>query len=197
MQKQSKFDVYKLTYLAIMTAVVVVLQLAGAFIRFGTFSVSLVLLPIVLGTVVGGIGGGVWLGAVFGVTVLISGDAALFLGIDAFGTVLTVMAKGMLCGFAAGLVYKSLARVNTYLAVIAAAVACPIVNTGVFLIGCRLFFYDWICDVAAVGSGWGPVAYMFIGLVGLNFVFELLFNVVLSPILVRLIRLLPKAGKEA
>ena len=67
--------------LALFTALVVILKLLGSFIRFGPFSISLVTLPIVVGAVLYGAWGGVWLGLVFGVTVLLSGDAATY---DAF-----------------------------------------------------------------------------------------------------------------
>ena len=82
---------------AILTALVVVLQFMGQFIRLGPFMISLVLVPIVIGAAIGGAKSGAWLGFVFGVTVLISGDAAVFLAVNAFGTVVTVLAKGQLC----------------------------------------------------------------------------------------------------
>lgn len=44
-----KNDIQSLVGTAIVSAVVVVLQLLGSFIKFGTFSVSLVLVPIVIG----------------------------------------------------------------------------------------------------------------------------------------------------
>lgn len=45
---ESMSKTQKLTLLALLTAIVVVLQLLGSFIRFGGFSISLVLVPIVL-----------------------------------------------------------------------------------------------------------------------------------------------------
>ena len=179
-------NAFKLTYLAIMTAIVIILQFAGSFIHLGTFSISLVLLPIVLGVVVGGPLSGLWLGLVFGVTVLATGDAALFLGINAFGTVLTVLVKGMLCGFFAGLVFKLLQNINLYLATLCAAIVCPLVNTGVFLVGTRLFFWDWVNEMAN-GAGSAAWAWVFVALIGGNFIFELLFNIVLSPAIIRLL----------
>lgn len=179
-------NAFQLTYLAIMTAIVIVLQFAGSFIHLGTFSISPVLLPIVLGVVVGGPLSGLWLGLVFGVTVLATGDAALFLGINAFGTVLTVLLKGMLCGFFAGLTFKALQKVNLYFATLCAAVVCPLVNTGVFLIGTRLFFWEWVNEMAQ-GAGSVAWAWVFVALIGANFFFELIFNVVLSPAIIRLI----------
>ena len=63
----------KLVGVALFTAIVIVLQLIGGGIKVGAFSVSLVLIPIVLGTALYGIGAGAWLGLVFGVTVLLTG----------------------------------------------------------------------------------------------------------------------------
>ena len=68
----------KIVGLGLFTAIVIVLQLMGSFIRFGTFSISLVLVPVVIGAALYGAGAGAWLGFVFGVVVLLSGDAAAF-----------------------------------------------------------------------------------------------------------------------
>lgn len=187
---QKNTNTQKIVGLGLFTAIVVVLQLLGSFIKFGTFSVSLVLVPVVIGAALYGATAGAWLGFVFGVVVLLSGDAAAFLGVNALGTVLTVLAKGMLAGYVSGLVYKAFESKNRMLAVALAAVACPVVNTGVFLIGCLLFFMETIGGWAdAMGFGANVGQYMIIGLVGANFLFELLFNVVLSPVIVRLIRI--------
>ena len=137
----------KIVGLGLFTAIVIVLQLMGSFIRFGTFSISLVLVPVVIGAALYGAGAGAWLGFVFGVVVLLSGDAAAFLGVNALGTILTVLVKGTLAGLLSGLVYKALENKNRTLAVAVAAVVCPVVNTGVFLIGCLLAF--------ATGTSWG------------------------------------------
>ena len=66
-----------LTGVALFTAIVVVLQFLGAFIRFGPFSISLVLIPIVVGAALYGAGAGAWLGFVFGLVVLLVGGTAL------------------------------------------------------------------------------------------------------------------------
>lgn len=186
----------KLVGIALFTAIVVVLQLIGSAIKFGQFSVSLVLIPIVVGTALYGIGAGAWLGLVFGVTVLISGDAAAFLTVDVFGTIVTVLLKGTLAGLAAGAVYKLIEKKNRYVATIAAAFICPVVNTGVFLLGCLVFFMPTINEWAA-GLGFESAgAYMITGLVGLNFVFELVVNLVLGPVIVRLVDLGKKELKK-
>ncbi len=176
----------KLVLAALLTALVVLLQYLGAFVRFGPFSISLVLIPIVIGAATCGAGIGAWLGFVFGAVVLISGDAAAFLAVDVIGTVVTVLVKGTACGLVAGLVYKLLEKVNMWVAVIAAGLVCPIVNTGVFLVGCLIFFMDTVTQWAG-GTNVGH--YMIFGLVGGNFLFEVLFNIVLSPGVVRLLNI--------
>lgn len=180
----------KLVGIALFTAIVVVLQFLGTFIRFGPFAISLVLVPIVVGTALYGYKAGALFGLVFGITVLASGDASLFLAVNPFGAVVTVLLKGTLAGLCAGLVYKAFEKKNKYLAVVSSAVVCPIVNTGLFLVGCSVFFMDTIRQWAE-GAGFGSDVgkYMIVGLVGLNFVFELAVNAILSPVILRLINI--------
>lgn len=179
----------KIVGVALFTAIVVVLQLLGSFIRFGPFSISLVLIPIVVGTALYGIGAGAWLGLVFGVTVLASGDASAFLAVNVPGTIITVLAKGAAAGLLSGAVYKLVEKKNKTAATICAAIATPIANTGVFLLGCLIFFMPTINGWAAAVGIESAGTYMITTLVGFNFIFELLVNVVLSPIIVRLIGL--------
>ncbi len=178
-----------LTGLALFTAIVVVLQFLGSFIRFGTFSISLVLIPIVVGAALYGPAAGAWLGFVFGMVVLLSGDAAPFLTVNPLGTVLTVLVKGSLSGLCAGLAYRALEKKNEWLAAFAAAVTAPVVNTGVFLIGCCLFFLPTISEWGKAAGFENVGAYMVTVFVGLNFLLELAVNLILSPVIVRLIKL--------
>ena len=206
--------------IGLFTAIVLVLQFLGGGIKFGMFSISLVLLPIVVGAAVYGWQAGAWLGFTFGVAVLLSGDAAAFLAVDVVGTVLTVLVKGTAAGLCSGLVYKLvvtlmnkhskkrmqyiknnygigeccetgmyeyISRNNRYVAVIAAAVICPIVNTGIFLLGCVLFFMETVAGWGAAFGFENVASYMFLGLAGTNFLIELATNLLLSPVIVRLI----------
>ena len=174
-----KTNTRKIAGVGLLTAVVVVLQLLGSFIHFGPFSISLVLIPIVVGASLYGVLSGAWLG-------LISGNAAAFLAVNPGGTVITVLLKGALAGLLAGAVYKAIEKKNKVVATIVAAIICPVVNTGIFLIGCRLFFFDTIKTWAA---GTNVFVYMITGLVGFNFLFELGLNIILSPTIVKLTKL--------
>jgi uncharacterized membrane protein len=171
------------------TAIVAVLQFLGGGIKFGMFSISLVLVPIVVGAAVYGWKSGAWLGFAFGAAVLLSGDAAAFLVIDPLGTILVVLLKGTACGLISGLVYLLLQKLNRTVAVFASALVCPVVNTGIFLIGCRIFFWETIAGWGAA-MGYANVAdYAIYGLVGINFLIEIAVNLLLAPVIVRLIQI--------
>ena len=190
MKANNKERIMRLTGIGLLTAVVIVLQILGSFIRFGPFSISLVLIPIVVGTALYGYAAGGWLGFVFGLAVLLSGDAAAFLAVHIPGTVITVLAKGTLAGVVSGLVFRLLSKKTVFGATVAAAITCPIVNTGVFLLGCLSFFMPTIREWA-VGFGFGDHVgtYMIVGLVGLNFIAEFVINIVLVPAIVQVIRI--------
>ncbi len=195
MERQRKMSTRTMVLGALLTALVVILQFMGSFIKFGMFSISLVLIPIAIGAITCGKRVSTWLGLVFGVVVLASGDAAAFLVVNAPGTVITVLLKGVACGFFAGLVYELIAKATkkTYIAGVVAALVCPIANTGVFLLGCLVFFMETIA-VWAEGLGFGANVgrYMIFGLVGGNFLFEMAVNIILAPAIVHVIKVVSK-----
>lgn len=182
----------KIVGIGLFTAIVVALQLLAASIKFGPFSITLVLAPIVIGAALYGVGAGAWLGVAFGLSVLISGDAAAFMTINPAGTVITVLLKGMLAGLAAGLIYKALEKTNKTVAVVLAGIACPIINTGIFLAGCYLFFQEWLVSVFGT-TGFATVV---TGLVSVNFAVELGINMVLASVIVRVIDIGKKQLKK-
>jgi uncharacterized membrane protein len=186
---KNKQQTQKLALLALLTAMVAILAYFGGFIKIGGLaSISLTLIPVVLGAALCGPLAGAWLGAVSGIIFFVTADSAFWMGLSAPGTIVTVMVKGILAGLFAGLVYQLLERINRYLAVIVAAIVCPVVNTGIFLVGCRIFFFDTV-QAGAAGEGMSTFAYLIVFFVGLNFVFELLTNIVLSPTILRILNI--------
>lgn len=182
----------KLAFMALLTALVAVLSYFGGFIKIGGLaSISLTLIPVVLGSAIYGPLAGAWLGGVSGAVFFMTADAAFWLGLSVFGTILTVMVKGIMAGLCAGFVYKLFEKKNQYVAVIASAIVAPVVNTGIFLVGCMLFFVDTV-NAGAAGAGMSVGAYLIIAFVGLNFVFELLANIVLSPAIYRVLNIKKK-----
>ncbi len=190
-------NVKKMVGLSLLSAVIVVLQLIATVlpIKIGPVSISLVLVPVVIGAAVYGPSGGAVLGGVFGIV------ATIFCinGLDAGGQmvfqaspalcILVVMAKGVLAGLASGLIYKLLKGKKPFVAILLAAIACPVVNTGIFLLGMGLFFMD-VLQVWAGGSN--VAGYLLSGIVLLNFIPELLINMLFSPASQRIIRIVSK-----
>ena len=112
-------------------------------------------------------------------------------------TVLTCLGKATLAGWGAALIYKALKGKNQYLAVILAAAAAPIINTGVFvLIMIFVLSEELAKTMANFGiSGVNVVDYVIFTLSGINFIVEFLVNVVLAPAIYSLIKVFSK-GKE-
>ena len=191
---KGKINTNTIIGLGLLTAIVVVMQFISMGLRFGTFSITLTLVPIIVGASLYGWKAGAWLGAVFGAVVLLT-DAGAFLAVNIPGTIVTVLAKGIAAGAAAGLIYTLIAKKNSTAAVIAAAVVSPIVNTGIFLLGCRIFFWDFIGQIA-IGEGFESAgAYIIFGMVGINFLVELGVNLVLSSAIVTIVNLAKKKRK--
>lgn len=185
----SRDQIRRLTLAAMLTAIVFVLQLLDSLIKLGIFSTaSLVLIPIVIGAALLGWKAGAWLGFVFAAAVLISGDAAPFFAVTILGTIITVVVKGIAAGTASGLVYQLLGKKHPVIGTVAAAFVCPVVNTGVFLLGCRIFFWDTVKSWAAAANIASAEKYVLFSLVGINFLVELALNLILSPVAIRLIK---------
>ena len=171
--------------IALLMAMIAVMQFIGGMIPpVGGFSISLVLIPIVLGAAVFGPKAGAFLGGTFSTIVIINcitgsdpGGAMVFQA-NPILCILVVMAKGVLAGLASGLVYHGLKRFNKFIAMVAAAIICPLVNTGVFVVCMYLFFIE----VLSAWAGGGDVlGYILTGLILANFVPELIINCVFSP----------------
>ena len=198
MQKNLNLKINRLVGIGIFTAIVVVLQIVGSFIRFGSFSISLVLVPIVVGAAVYGATAGAILGGAFGAVVLIYcingadiGGNMLWVSNPALTAALCLV-KGIAAGFAAGLVYSAVSKKNLYAGVICAAIVAPITNTGIFLAAMSLLYRDMLTLWA---DGTDLVYYVFISLAGVNFMLELGINIVICPAILRIINVVKGAKK--
>ena len=182
----------KIVTLGILTAIVIILQFVSMAIRTATFSITLSLVPIVVGAALYGKWSGAWLGGVFGIAVLLTGDAAPFLALSVHGTIITVMLKGILAGFVSGLVYELLSKKNELVATYIAGILAPITNTGVFIIGCYAFFFDVLKSGAEGGS---TFKYVIVAFIGFNFIIELAVNLIFSSSIARIIKIGKKQVK--
>jgi uncharacterized membrane protein len=182
----------RLAGMGIFTAIVVVLTVIATFVKFGPFSITLALAPIVVGAAIYGPKAGAWLGGAFGIVVLIMcivgadvGGAILWNANPAATAVLCIV-KGAAAGWVAGLVYKAFCKKNVTLGVVLAAICSPIVNTGIFCAAMVLIYHETLVQWA---GGADVVYFIFFGLIGVNFLVEMLVNAVLSPVIARIVRL--------
>ena len=173
--KNTFFTAKNIAVLAVLVALVVVLQVFGLAIPMpGGTSMSFVLVPIIVGGMLLGPIAGLLLGLVFGIVTIFDPLALALMNITPVAAVATVVLKGMLAGLVSALLFKVVSRKNRYVAAFVAAIAAPVVNTGIFFIGC-LIMRDAI--VACVGQAF----WAFIGLIMINFAIELAINIVLAP----------------
>ena len=191
-KKPTESKTQKMAVLSIFTAVIAVLTVLCTFVRFGPFSITLALAPIIIGAALYGAGAGAYLGGVFGFVVLLTGlfgwdggTVMYLLGQNAIACILICIGKGAAAGWVSGLVYRLLEKKNMHLAVIVAAVVCPVVNTGLFVLGMLLFYMS---TLQAWAGGQNMVYFVLIGLAGVNFLVELAVNLVLSSGITSIIR---------
>ncbi len=196
--KKEYFSARTITWFAILLALVVVLQIWGSAIPVGATKLCFTLVPIVLGAIILGPIAGMILGLAFGVVVLITA----LVGGDVFTlyllqqspvmTLLIIFVKGALCGFMPGLIYKWL-RKYPVLAIFIAAASAPIFNTGIFILGALIISGAVGNVMASLGiTGQSVIYFVIIGCAGINFLVELAINLIVSPALERIIKIIGK-----
>ena len=177
----------KITLIGLLTALTAVLS----YIKIpvvSTATVTLVLPVVVVGAILCGPLVGAWLTVIPAITAI--PEAALFMTYNPFGTILTLLLKGLLAGFAAGMLYKLLSGKHPKGAIFASAAIAPVINSGVFVLGCYIFIWPELIELAeANGVGIGLLLF---GLAGMNFIIEIILNIVLCPALVRVINIAKK-----
>lgn len=184
---KNKKLIKKMVTLGILGSLVACLSLIK--IPLGQFSITLALIPLVVGAILYGPIGGAFLGLVMGIVILFV-DAAYFYAFNPFGTIIVVIVKSTVAGVASGLLFNLLKNKNKVLAIILATIIAPIVNTGIFFIGCYVFFYPLILENA--GSSKDVFMFIILSYIGLNFVVEFLINCILAPTVVYLINKVAK-----
>ncbi len=202
---KNSLKIKRLVGTASLAALVVVLQLLSNYIQFGTVSITLALIPMVVGAIIYGPLTGFGLGALMGIIILTAPSTVTFLSFNAFATVVLCVLKTGLAGLACGWIYKGLIRLNVLgkakfsVAIITATLVAPIINTGLFILGTAILFQglsitseagEVIVLVPSAG-GFGAAFSAAVGFVALtNFLVEFAVSVVLSPAMVYLTKIL-------
>lgn len=182
----------KLTTLAILTALVIVLQLICTVIKFGPFSITLALTPIIIGAAIYGPLTGAFLGFIFSAVVYITGltgmDGGFILTMmeySAFGTTFLCLLKGTVAGFVAGLLFRALEKLNKTVAAFVTSAVAPIVNTGLFALGMMTIFYGFLSG--STPNGDSPIGMLFLSWIGINFIVEFATNLIFGTVLTRVV----------
>ena len=196
MEKKFTFTAKQITGIAVLLALVIVLQTVLGSVSVGAVTLNFTLIPIVLGGILFGGVAGLILGFACGVVVLIQ----VMLGANPFYTLiwandplvttLTCLVKSSVAGYLGGLVYSMLRKKQPIVAVFVASAIVPIVNTGLFIVGC-LLMVDSVHSLSAI-SGQNLLVFILVGLVTFNFFIELAINMIFAPAINRIIKIIKR-----
>lgn len=174
--------------LATLSAIVAVLQLIANYIpSIGGVSITLALVPLIIGAILYGPLGGCLLGIIMGIIVLTAPSTGSFLAVNPFATVFLCLFKTAVAGLICGWIFKALRKKSFSAAIIVTSLACPMINTGIFAGGCMLFFLDTLKEWA---GGSNVFSYLFLTMIGVNFLVEFAINSFLSPTIIYIVRIL-------
>ena len=179
-------SIQRITGAAVLAAIMIVLQVVGNFVAIGPVSINLSLVPIALSAIMYGPLAASLLGLLSGVMVLFApSTAAVFMPISVIGTVLVCLIKCTAAGFLGSLVYKLLYKKNAILSYILCAMTIAIVNTGLFAVGCLIFFMPLLEENSQTYAN--AYAFLFLGMIGWNFIFEVISASIFVPLLAKII----------
>ena len=188
MTKKKFFNTKMIASTGILLGVEIVLQVIGNYIQPGFANINLSLIPICLGAILYGPIVGGFLGLVCGVMVLVSPSTiSVFFAVSPIGTILACLLKTTLAGIAAGFIFKAFKNKNTLVGSILVSIAVPVINTGVFAIFTAIFFTPILDDMVASGTFSNVALALFLGMIGLNFILEIVSTTILTPSLYKII----------
>ena len=197
MKMQSK--TLRMAQLALLSAIIILLQQIVIPLP-GGLTLSLVLVPLVVGAVLYGPAAGALLGGVFGVVVTIlvitgrAGALSTMMWVaNPFVTAFVCILKGVAAGWTAGLVAAAFKK-RRMVGIVLAAMAAPIVNTGIFVLGMLTVFRGVMMEFAAsIGMGGTSAVYFaLVVLVGVNFLVEFAANLILAPTIAAIVKAVRK-----
>ena len=206
MRNSTKQNVLRLAQLAILVAMIFVMQYIGTLVSapFAAMGIELsfVLIPIVVGAFLLGPIEGAILGLVFGIMTVVltvmapGGMTYILMESNPVMYVIVAISKAVAAGLGSGLIYKGLDKVLkgklVYLRTLLASASAPVINTGFFLLGMVLFFSNTISEKWAGGQN----VFLFIaGLIWINFVIELGINIILTPAIIRIVEIVKRKIK--
>ncbi|MBE6554019.1 MAG: ECF transporter S component [Ruminococcaceae bacterium] len=196
---KNKTHIQRLVGTAVLAALVVILQFFVS-IPVGIFTITLTLVPIMIGAILFGPATGAFLGGVFGAVVsiqVVTGAAGVIsFAMFEYTPVITIalcLLKGIAAGLVSGLIFRLFEKLGkTWLGTVLSAIACPITNTGIFAVGVLIFYQTLLGQWAIEYQFASAISFLMIGMIGLNFVVEFAINVAIIPVVMRVITVVKK-----
>ena len=198
MEKKKFFTAQNIATFGVLLALVIVLQLFGGTITIGAVQLNFTLIPIVLGAILLGPWAGAFLGLACGEIVLyqvITVPTFFYTAIwtnDPVVTALTCLVKTTVAGLVAGLLFRLIEKKNRLVAVFVAAGIVPVINTGLFILGCL----GMVNSVYGMANGQNVFVFILVGLVTFNFFIEFALNLLVSPALHTVYKAVEKSAKR-
>lgn len=155
------------------------------YLKIGVIEMTLIMIPVAVGSIALGEKTGAVLGLVFGLTSFyqcINGSSpfgAALLSISPIYTFIMCIVPRVLMGFCSGLIFKALKKVPKAVSYLVAALSAPIVNTTLFVGSLMLFFGNSTFVMGLRGSlKFIPFVIAFVGLNGL---LEIILTGIVAP----------------
>ncbi len=199
MEKKNFFSARNIAYLAVLLALVIVLQAVGGTITIGPCSLNFTLIPIALGAILFGVRGGGLLGLACGIVVLIQvivggGFYAVIWTGNPVVTTITCIVKTTAAGAVAGLVYRLLSPKNKYVAVFLSAGLVPVINTALFIVG--MLCMSNVLSAEYGVNGIDILIFILVSLITFNFFIEFAINLLLAPAIHRVVLVAEKTFRR-
>ena len=185
MKQNKHFSTYRLTVLAILTALTIVLQLMSGMLTIGEVSITLSLVPIVIGAILLGPLAGTFLGAVLGAVNFIASFSNPFLLLLFQSSpviyILLCFGKTMAAGAVSGWIPRLFRKKDSFVGVCLSSLAAPVVNTGIFFAAMLIFFRAPMIAFFGDMASANVIAFVALTLIGINFIVEFAINAILCP----------------
>ena len=182
-----------LTGMGMLTALVVVLQLFATFITLPVANPNLTLIPIVIGGAVYGKKAGAWLGFVMAAVILgtyVAGSVGLgpvIMTRMPVETILITIFRGIMTGLIPAVLYSIIKKKDMVVGAFVAALLCPVINTGIYVVGVVWLFKDIYFEIKNISGG--NIYWILLTSIAVNFTIEFIINTVLSPVILSIVKI--------
>ena len=177
--------VIELTMTAIFATLIILMTFTPiGYVPIGAVKMTLLTLPVAVGSVVLGTRSGVILGSLFGLTSFytcfgLDAFGNILLGINPVFTFIMCVVPRVLCGFLPALIYKAISKngnKNTMFAIPVAAASTAIINTLLFITALWGLFYNNLTELLGTNN----LFTMFATIAVVNGLIEIAVNIVVG-----------------